>query len=283
MNRRESRYVKVAKLAYQLAKETLPQYSHPKSKHRFTFHQLAACVLLMFYVDLSYRDMEEWLLASDQVVDALELKEVPDHSTLQRAYKKLRMKQLNQLKQRLLEQVGLEPEDAIAVDSTGFSPTQASLHYLTRSGRRYHAWVKGGYAVGIRSQYILAWSSGHGPSSDGLLLAPLRRGAARYGAHVGRKRAWLLLADSGFESPSIQAGDLVPVSWRGGKRPTPQREVRGELVEQSRLDGLFGQRWKVEMVNSVVKRKFGSSIRSRLRRLQNREPIIKALVYNLHL
>jgi hypothetical protein len=45
---------------------------------------------------------------------------------------------------------------------------------------------------------------------------------------------------------------------------------------------LFGQRWKVETVNSVIKRKFGDTIRSRSLRLQRREAIVKALVYNIH-
>ena len=34
---------------------------------------------------------------------------------------------------------------------------------------------------------------------------------------------------------------------------------------------------------SVIKRKFGDTIRSRKANLQNREPIIKEVVYNLHL
>lgn len=282
MKRRESLYVKVARIAYDLTKQTLPKYSHPKSKHRYSFQQLAACVLVMFYVNKSYRDMEEWLLASDQVVQALELEEVPDYSTLQRTYKKLRMKDLDQMKQNLLEMVGPEPADAIAVDTTGFSPSQASLHYVTRSGRHYHAWVKGAYAVGTRSQYILAWGYGRGPSGDYRHLAPLRRTAGRYGRHQGRQRAWLLLADSGFEGRSLHPCDLVSLVHWAGKRPTPRRQVRGELVDQARLDGLFGQRWKVETVNSVVKRKFGSAVRSRCTRLQNREPIMKGLVYNIH-
>jgi|SRR3972149_5756343 len=58
MKTRESRYVKVARIAYHLTQEALPRYSHPKSPHHFTLPQLAACVLLMFYLDLSYRDME---------------------------------------------------------------------------------------------------------------------------------------------------------------------------------------------------------------------------------
>ena len=45
---------------------------------------------------------------------------------------------------------------------------------------------------------------------------------------------------------------------------------------------LFGQRWKTETVHSVIKRKFGGDIRSRLKHRQNREPLIKGVVYNLH-
>jgi hypothetical protein len=45
---------------------------------------------------------------------------------------------------------------------------------------------------------------------------------------------------------------------------------------------LFGQRWKSETVHSVIKRLFGDVIRSRSWRLQRREPMLKALVYNLH-
>ncbi|MQK95569.1 transposase, partial [Escherichia coli] len=57
MTTRESRYVRVARIAYQLAKQALPMYSHAKSPHYFTLPQLGACVLLMFYLKLSYRDM----------------------------------------------------------------------------------------------------------------------------------------------------------------------------------------------------------------------------------
>ncbi len=53
MKPRESRYVRIARIAYRLAQQVLPRYSHPKSPHHFTLPQLAACVLLMFYLDLS--------------------------------------------------------------------------------------------------------------------------------------------------------------------------------------------------------------------------------------
>jgi hypothetical protein len=39
---------------------------------------------------------------------------------------------------------------------------------------------------------------------------------------------------------------------------------------------------KIETVYSVIKRRFGDTIRSRKAQLQNCEPSIKALVYNNH-
>ncbi|MFN3741264.1 MAG: hypothetical protein ACK4VW_01165 [Anaerolineales bacterium] len=40
----------MARIAYRLAQEVLPRYSYPKSPHRYTLPQLAACVLLMSYL-----------------------------------------------------------------------------------------------------------------------------------------------------------------------------------------------------------------------------------------
>jgi hypothetical protein len=281
MKTRESRYVKVARIAYHLTQESLPRYSHPKSPHHFTLPQLAACVLVMFYMDLSYRDMEEWLLASDQVCQTLELSRIPDHTTLQRTYKKLRMLDFEKMKNRLLDENGVD-EEGVASDSTGFSPGQASLYYQTRTGRLYQRWAKGIYAVGVASQFILAWRSGWGPGSDVAFLPGLRRDARRYGRYQGKRKAWVMMADSGFDGQTVQEDDLVPPVRRGGNLLSPERKARADLVSQARLDGLFGQRWKTETVNSVIKRKFGDTIRSRKRSLQRREPIIKGMVYNIH-
>src|SRR5215210_1537256 len=109
MKTRESRYVTVAGLAYQIAQTSLPRYSHPKSPQHFTLPQLAACVLLTFYLKVSYRDMEEWLLATDQVRQILDLPRVPDHSTLARTFRKLRQSDLETMRQTLLER--LQPEE----------------------------------------------------------------------------------------------------------------------------------------------------------------------------
>jgi hypothetical protein len=295
VSKRESRYVRVAGISYSLCKRTLPRYSHPKSPHHFTLPQLAACVLMAFYMRLSYRDMEEWLLATDTVREVLELPRVPDHATLARTYKKLRITDFERMKGLLLSELGVEgTEEVLASDATGFSPSGASAYYQTRSGRTFRWWQKGAYCVGCRSQFILSWRSGRGPGTDAPYLGGLKRDARRYGAYKGagtgrgkgkgKRRNWMMLADAGFDGRGVEEGDLVPPirRGRGGRVVDPARKARAALVAQARLDGVYGQRWKTETVNSVIKRRFGSALRSRKPSLQHREPIIKGLVYNIH-
>lgn len=226
MSNRESRYERVARLAYDLTSQVLPRYSHPKSPHHFTLPQLASCVLLMFYLDLSYRDMEEWLLATDTVCRVLNLPRVPDHSTLQRTFTKLHMLDWHRLKEHLLDQ--FQPSEAvIAVDSTGFSFSQASSYYQgCKQGRTMSDYVKGGYAIGTPSQFVLGWRTGYMRLGDPQMLPSLRRQARRYGQRVQGHRHWILLGDAGFDGNTLQEGDLIPPVRRGGKLRDPQRRAR---------------------------------------------------------
>jgi transposase len=280
--KRESRYVEYARLAYSLTKAVVPQYSHRNSPKTYTQPQLVACVLLGFYLDVPYRDLEDWLLASDQVCAVLELTKVPHYSTLCRAFHRLRMPQLHALHQRLLAWVGVE-EEAMVVDATGYRPTRASQHYLSRTGRPMHDFVKGFYIVGVQHQYIHGWRYARGPGGfDAQYLDCLRRQGHRYGHKVKGRREWVLFGDKGFDGIQARPTDLIPP--RQGRHPVvrPDRRLRLELTGQARLDGFLGQRWKVETVISVMKRKSGDTIRSIQRRRQRREVAIKALVYNLH-
>lgn len=125
--KRESRYVQVARRAYQVCQAVLPLYSHRNSPKTYTLPQLAACVILKFYINLPYRDMEEWLLASEQICAVLELPSVPDHCTLARTFRKLNKAWLDAMQHHLLADEKLV-EDSIAGDSTSFTLSQASAH-----------------------------------------------------------------------------------------------------------------------------------------------------------
>ena len=209
---RESRYVRVARIAYAMAQETLPKYSHPKSPHIYTLPQLAACVLLGFYLDLSYRDLEEWLWATDRVLEVLELKRVPDHTTLYRTYRKLRMEDWERMRRALLAKLGVEGEEGvIAADSTGFRLTQASAYYQSRTGRTYKEWVKGVYAVGIQTQTQLA----NPGLADG--EGAWERCALSFWAHQGDPALWA----QGGRGAGLAAFGRQRLRWCSGRRGGP--------------------------------------------------------------
>lgn len=277
---RESRYITFTRLSYQLAETTLPRYSHAKSPHTFTLPQLATCVLLAFYLNLSYRDTEEWLLASSDIQQLLGLSRVPDHTTLYRTFRKLTVQQWEQMHHTLLKKMQVY-ETVVAVDTTSFRFENSSAYYRARSGKAYRDWLKSGYVVGCGSQFILGWKVGRGRAnaSDIHYLRTLRRKASPW----CRPRQWFLIGDAGFDGKATRRSDLVPVIRRMRRDPTREDLVeRMEQVQLAKLEGFYGNRWLVETVHSVIKRKMGDTIRSRGKRLQHREPILKALAYNIH-
>jgi len=199
--KRESHYVRWVRIAYGMTKAILPAYRHRNSPKTYTQPQLVAAVMLGFYLDLSYRDLEEWLLASEAICAVLELESVPDHTTLCRAYAGLSEGQQRALNAWLLEQEVVQTT-AVAVDATGYSPTHASQHYLSRCGRAMTDYYKGFYVTDLERCYILGWSQGRGPGgSDAPYLNALRRQAFPYARRAGRAYVLAVLADKGFDGP----------------------------------------------------------------------------------
>ena len=227
MRKRESYYQRVAEIAYDIAKRQLPIYCHKNSPHRFTWPQLAACVLMTFYLDCSYRDMEDWLLVSDKICRSLDLQEIPDHSTLCRAFHRLGIGYLRAMQRLLLQKAHLE-EMVVGLDSTGFRTDQASAYYSFRNGRPKKDWVKGAYVVGTASQFIIGTCASYRRYQDSVLLNSLRREAKAY-----TLRKCVILADAGFDGRQIKAGDIIPPVRRHGALRAPERIARAELVAQA--------------------------------------------------
>jgi hypothetical protein len=100
----ESRFVLFLKVAYFASKKSLPQYSHPKSPHIYSFPQLIACDLLKIYIkNIPYRDLEEIMKASSELREAIGLEFVPDHSTFHRAQKRISDEQIQKLFDETIE------------------------------------------------------------------------------------------------------------------------------------------------------------------------------------
>ena len=190
---------------------------------------------------------------------------------------------LRQLNALFLKLVGIE-ETAIIVDATGMSATRASRHYLTRTERSMTDFIKAFYVVGQASQYILGWRFARGPGGlDAQYLDGLRAQGKAYTPKVANRHEYILLADKGFDGKQAKATDLIEPR-RGAVQSVKRadRRERLDLTQQARLDGFLGQRWMIETIISVIKRKSGDTLRSKQEWRLMREVGVKAIVYNLH-
>jgi hypothetical protein len=80
---------KVALVAWAVAKEALPAYSHRFSPRRFTQHQLFVCLVLKAFYKADYRGIAAILADSPELCASFELAKIPHYTTIQKASTRL--------------------------------------------------------------------------------------------------------------------------------------------------------------------------------------------------
>jgi hypothetical protein len=275
----ENPLVRFARLALAVGGDAVPDYSHPKSPHRFTQPQLLACLLLRARLKLTYRATAELLAAADGLRAALQLARVPDHSTLQKFAERLAPTAINDALAALLRRVDPEP-DAAALDATGLETSAASAHYIARSGRRRQHYVKRSVAVMCGSLLPLGVAVGRGPSNDAPDAWPVLAAARRTGLRPAR-----LIAERGYDAEWIhrlcrrgwKVPALIPVIHRRGS-PVIRGRYRAACRGAHRHRE-YGRRWHVESYLSARKRTTGSALAARTDGTLDREALLRVLAY----
>jgi hypothetical protein len=79
----------LARQALAVARQALPEYSSKYSRKDFTQHQLFALLAVRQFLRLDYRGLEQHLKDWSDLRQALGLRKVPDHSTVQKAADRL--------------------------------------------------------------------------------------------------------------------------------------------------------------------------------------------------
>ena len=77
------------RLAYAMARKSLPKHSSKFSRKDFTLPQLFACLVVKEHLRLSYRKAEVFLRDCPDWIHEIGVRGVPDHNTLCRAAKLL--------------------------------------------------------------------------------------------------------------------------------------------------------------------------------------------------
>ena len=288
-------------MAHAVAARAIPAYSHPCSPRVFTQHQLFACLVLKRMLKLDDRGVVALLDDCADLRHAIGLTRTPDHSTLHKfAARLLRAADTTRL---LDESVKLGVEARVvsknvqlaAIDSTGMESHHTSRYFVRRreKGHKHAAtprFQRTGYRrfpklqllCDTRSHMILAFGSERGPGPDHRFFEKLLVQAKwRVGIQA-------VAADAGYDSEPnhlIARRDLGIVSLIPCKigRPTDKKPTgHHRAVMASRIHlTRYGQRWQVETVNSVIKRRQSPDLRARDHHAERRACALVALTHNV--
>ena len=155
-----------------------------------------------------------------------------------------------------------------------------------RRGRTVRRLPKLSLAVATACHLIVAARATTGAGGDQPFFEPLLLDAYR------RVTVKVAVADAGYDSEDnhcIARQDLgvrsiiPPNSGRPTTKPPTTRHRRNmkNRFKRKADKALYGQRWQVETVNSMIKRNLGSALRARTARRRSMELLLRVVTHNI--
>lgn len=265
----DSKYLKFIDKALELAK-AVPRYFSKFSKKIFCNHQKIVLLVLKQKLNITYRDLIEFLKISS-VSLYIGLKRIPHHTTLVKFAKRIKPNLLNFF---LIH----KKASKVAVDATGLELESKSYYYRNITQNRFDyrrktkRFMKLTIAVDTDKQLIMNYN--------------LRRDYKKCNEEFRRLLSDLkidyALADKGYDCKQnrqfvinkLKAIPIIPLRCH--------TNFYGYLKSNKKIDGAYyHQRSKAETVFSVIKRKYGSVLRSKSFSAQKKEAIFKLIAYNV--
>jgi hypothetical protein len=285
----------VAYVAYTTAKRSLPPYLHLKSPKKFTQHQLVACLVLKEFFTTDYRGIEQIINDSSDLRKILELEHAPNYSTLCKAARRLTKKNtLDRLIKEILtvavERKMLKKNVVLsAIDGTGFESHHVSSYFVKRKAKgqpiyqmtTYTRYPKVGIITDCDTHLVLSGVPARGPYPD---IVHYEKAITEAEKNVHLKT---LTADAGYDSEKSHTfarglGIRTIIPPKIGRKTAKLPASKWRKVMATRFNKiLYGQRWQVETVNSMIKRNLDSALRARSYWAQCREMMLRLFVHNV--
>ncbi|MDE1767436.1 MAG: transposase, partial [Thaumarchaeota archaeon] len=237
-------------------------------------------LVLRQYESKSYESFVEWLQVTTEVTQMLGIRNIPHFTTLQKAAARLSSVMLHLAIGRFIGIVS--PGKIFAgADATGFEDGHAASYYTYRSSLT-HSYTKLSAGSDMVTQLIISvvirQDTGHEVRHFPTMLEEI----------VDLATPWIFVLDKGYDAEWVHQMirqhrilSMIPVRKKSDAIGRTKGRYRKEMRRS--FDGtLYHQRNKCETIFSVIKRKFGSEIRSYDNIMKERELLYRVLAYNCH-
>lgn len=211
------------------------KFSSKFSNKIYDNHQKIIILIFRQKMRMTYRSIVKFFRFSGLARALLNLKSVPDHSTLVKFHKRINIKIIDNL---------LFKNEVItsAIDSLGFETNYMSYHYANvwnrQDKRKYRRYLKISIAIDTDSQYILAQKIRIGPRNDNIDFESVMKNI----------KCKYVVADKGYDSKSHRYFVLRNMK---AYPHIPYRKISGRTYERLGVpikfnEKIYHQRSKVE-------------------------------------
>ena len=278
-----SKYKKVTDFCYELfGIAEIPLYFSKFSKRTFSTYQKLFLLVYKQFRKFTYEELLTDIADNISLREYIGLVKIPDYTTLIKFSKKLTREVLERLMSAF--QTLIPEPKRVAIDATGFSLDNASLHYCKRIGKPYkkRPFLKTTFFVDIDNYIILLQKSRKRARHDTIDAKILFRKFEK------KFNPESIYADRGYDDEKIfefidetlKAEPLIlqrRIDIQNHRRKGHYRRKHFKTFDYCE----YLQRNKIETVNSIFKRRFGSSAKSRGAKRQKLEIFFRVIAYNI--
>lgn len=284
IKRSASRFISFIKHAFSIVHSSrISPYSCKYSRRDYTQHQLLTILLFKEYRKEDYRTVIWNLEEMDRIRTVLGLTTIPHFTTLQKFLCRIKSLYFDLLLKNILKQ--FYSDDATipitAIDSSGFTSGYCSHYYSERTGKIRKHFLKTSIAVDTDQQIITGFTISKSRIHDSQHAFILLKKC-----HKARKSECYVM-DRGYDSEKMHRyirenlksiSIIPPRSWKGTEHVWGK--YRKEMTDN--FDSIrYRRRFLVETKFSILKRRFGADLKSRIFQIQKKEISCKIILANL--
>lgn len=278
-NKKQSKYKKLTDLLIkQIKKSRIPKFLSKYSKRLYSIWQHIVLHCFRQMLNLSYRDFIDWL-ESSKLIEYLKLERIPHYTTLQKVTQRLKPVWIQKAISSFVKDTNL----FVGIDATGFGILEGSSYYCKRTlivGKKKR-YTKLSILADLKKQLVIACNIRMFPAHDIIDFMPLAK-------KLKNKKVNYFAADKGYDSgenhkfvlQTLNAKSLIAIKDYGNKRHKSWKKDWRRVAKKQFDEKKYHQRSKVETIFSVIKRIFGSIIRSKKFYTRKLDLLFKVLVYN---